>query len=125
MLFPWPLVCLLLVTRAVLSLALAAPPAALLAPLPCAVVTAQLLPMLVLPVLLLVLLLSNLASAVLFQYRPVLVLMAGMLLCRAGWVWLAAVALLPLLPGKVPTVPVACLRRLVLRLARRTAAALL
>jgi hypothetical protein len=89
------------------------------------VVTAQLLPMLVLPVLLLVLLLSNLASAVLFQYRPVLVLMAGMLLCRAGWVWLAAVALLPLLPGKVPTVPVACLRRLVLRLARRTAAALL
>jgi hypothetical protein len=33
--------------------------------------------------------------------------------------------LLPLLPGKVPTVPVACLRRLVLRLARRTAAALL
>ena len=124
-LYLWPLVCLLLATRAVLSLVLAAPAAALLAPLPCAVVTAQVLPMLVPLVLLLVLLLSNLALAVVFQHRPVLALMAGMLLCRAGWVWLVAVALLPSLPGKAPMAPVTCLQRLVLRLAKRTAAALL
>ena len=86
MLFLWPLVCLLLATRAVLCWLLAAPLAALLAPLPCAVATAQPLPMRVPSVLLLVLLLSNLASAVLSRHRLVLALRVATLLCQAGWV---------------------------------------